>query len=543
MTSTATGDRVATPVPRAGTTSGSGALLRFMLRRERYRLPWWLLGAALLVYYQSVGSQDFYDTPEKLARQRELMGGNPAIVAMSGPKDLLATVGGEAVFEVFAYMAIVIALMNMFLVGRHTRSDEETGRAELIRSARVGRHAPLAAALALAGLADLMVGVAVFAAAAASGLPLDGSALLGAASAGVGISFAGLAAVAVQVFDNPRSVYSAVGAAIGAAYVLRAVGDAGTAALSWLSPIGWGQQTLPFVDNRWQPLLLPLVFSAGLAGLAVALLDRRDFGGGLLRTRPGPAYASPALGSPLGLAWRLHRASFLGWATGIFLLGAALGSFVDSIEQFVADNAQISDYLPGGAADAINSYLALIALYSALLAAAYGISSAMRARAEESTGRAEPVLATRTSRPSWLASHLAMALAGSTVSLAAGGLGAGLSYAAAIADPGQIPRLVGVALAYAPATWLLIALAVLGFGWLPRAGAAIAWAVLGFCALVTIFADLFKIPDWIQEASPYVHTPQVPLDDVAAPPLVALAAIVAAFVAAGFAGFRRRDVG
>ena len=64
------------------------------------------------------------------------MGGNSAVVAFSGPTQLLATIGGEVVFEIFSYVAIVVALMNMFLVGRHTRTDEETGRAELVRSAR-----------------------------------------------------------------------------------------------------------------------------------------------------------------------------------------------------------------------------------------------------------------------------------------------------------------------------------------------------------------------------------------------------------------------
>ena len=83
----------------SGTTAGTGALLRFTLRLERFRLPWWLLGAGLLVAYQSAGSQSIYDTPQDLAKLRETMGGNAAVVAMSGPKQLLATIGGEVVFD------------------------------------------------------------------------------------------------------------------------------------------------------------------------------------------------------------------------------------------------------------------------------------------------------------------------------------------------------------------------------------------------------------------------------------------------------------
>ena len=51
--------------------TGTGSLLRFMLRRERARLPWWLLGATLLVLVQSLQSQNLYGSPEALARLSE----------------------------------------------------------------------------------------------------------------------------------------------------------------------------------------------------------------------------------------------------------------------------------------------------------------------------------------------------------------------------------------------------------------------------------------------------------------------------------------
>ncbi len=347
-----------------GTTTGAGSLLRFMLRRERFGLPWWLLGITFLWTYQSVGSQSLYDTPEKLARLRDTLGGNAALVAMSGPKELLDTIGGEVVFEIFAYAAVVVALMNMFLIGRHTRSDEDTGRAELIRSARVGRHAPLAAALGLAGLANLAVAVLVFIGMAGTGLPVAGSLIVAGAVAGVGLTFAALTAVAVQVFESPRALYGAVGAAMGAAFMLRAAGDAGDGTLSWLSPFGWGQRTFPYVENRVWPLVLPIIATVVLVAIAVALQDRRDLGAGLLPTRPGRPTASWALGSPLGLAWRLQRGALIGWSFGLLLLGVAYGSFTDAIEQYIADNPEVANFFPGGATNIVNSYLAFTMLFS-----------------------------------------------------------------------------------------------------------------------------------------------------------------------------------
>ncbi|MFF5078530.1 ABC transporter permease [Actinoplanes sp. NPDC000266] len=523
--------------------TGTVPLLRFLLRRERRALPWWLAGVTLLVLVQSTQSQSLYGTPEELRRLRETIGANNAVIAMSGPTDLLASIGGEIVFEIFAFAAIVVALMNMFLVGRHTRADEETGRAELIRSARVGRHAPLAAALLLAVLADLVAGLLVFAVAAGTGLPVAGSALFGAAIAATGLVFAAAAAVAAQIFESTRAVYGTVAALLGASFALRAAGDVGGGGLSWASPIGWGQRTLPYAGDRWWPVLLSLAVAVLLGATAVALLEHRDFGAGLVATRPGRAYASARLGNVFALAWRLQRGSVAGWAAGLFLLGVAYGSIGDSIEQYVRDNPEITQFLTGGAADVLNAYLAVTAGMAALLAAAYGVTSVLRARAEETSGRAEVVLATAVSRGSWLAGQLGVALPGTALTLIAFGFGEGLAYGVTVSDASQVPRLIGVALAYLPAVWLVVGVAVLAFGWLPRPAPVVAWLVVAYCAVITLFADSFDLPGWSRQASPFTHTPQVPRAELTIAPLLVTVLLAAALVVAGLAGLRRRDVG
>ena len=167
----------------------------------------------------------------------------------------------------------------------------------------------------------------------------------------------------------------------------------------------------------------------------------------------------------------------------------------------------------------------------------------MRVRGEETSGRAESVLATATGRATWLAGHLSVTLAGSALLLVAAGLGQGVAYGLAVSDAGQIPRLIGAALAWTPAVWLIVALAVLGLGWLPRAAAAAAWTAVGYCVIVALFADSFDLPGWFGSASPFVHTPEVPLENLAAIPLLILGSLVALLLAGGFAGMRRRDLG
>jgi ABC-2 type transport system permease protein len=528
---------------RLDLNSGSGTLLRFALRRERFALPCWLFGAGVLLAMQSMSSQHLYDAPGKLAQLRETMGSNAAAIALGGPTRLLDTIGGEILFEVFGYLAVVVALMNMFLIGRHTRSDEETGRAELIRSARVGRRAPALAALALAGLADIAVALVVFATAVGTGLPVSGSLLLGAATAGVGFTFAAVTSVAAQVFENPRSVYGSVALCLAAAYVLRAVGDAGNGVVSWASPIGWGQRTYPYVADRWWPVLLFAVANTALVAFAFALLDRRDFGAGLLSYGSGRAGASWALGSPLGLAWRLQRGSLSGWGSGVFVLGAAYGSFADSIEEYLADNPDIAAYLPGGAADAVDAYLALTISMAALLAAAYGITSVLRARGEETAGRVETILCAPVSRSAWFASHLTVALVGSMLVLVAGGFGEGLAHGLTVADAGQAFRVTAAALAYLPAVWIVVAVAVFAVGWLPGVATTVSWAAFTYCAVALLFASSFDLPGWFDRASPFAHTRQAPLETVTVAPVLVALGIAAFGVGAGIVGLRRRDLG
>jgi hypothetical protein len=102
-----------------------------------------------------------------------------------------------------------------------------------------------------------------------------------------------VALLAVQLTSSPRAAYGITGAVIGAAYVLRAIGDVGTSWLSWVSPIGWYQGMHAFSGLRWWPLL-PLVVAAAVLALgATATFRRRDHGTGILAARPGPSRAAP----------------------------------------------------------------------------------------------------------------------------------------------------------------------------------------------------------------------------------------------------------
>lgn len=106
-----------------------------------------------------------------------------------------------------------------------------------------------------------------------------------------GIVFSAVAAVTAQVTVSARVATGLGMAAIGIAYVLRAVGDLAEGDpgwASWLSPIGWSQQIRPFAGDRWWVTAPPLLATLLLVPVAFALRSRRDLGSGNVG---GPARA------------------------------------------------------------------------------------------------------------------------------------------------------------------------------------------------------------------------------------------------------------
>jgi ABC-2 type transport system permease protein len=290
-------------------------------------------------------------------------------------------------------------------------------------------------------------------------------------------------------------------------------------------------------------------WSVHLAGAGVlltgarALLDRRDLGSGVVSPRPGAASASRTLGSPWGLAGRLHRGALLGWAVGLVALGAVYGSIAGSVQTLLGNNPAAETFLPDlSTAGLVDAYLGVTLGMVVLITGAYAVSAALRARSEEAAGRAEPVLATATSRPAWLGSHAAVALLGSTAVLLAAGVAMGVSAAAATGDAALTGRVLGATLAHLPDVWVFAAVATLLVGVLPRAAAAAAWGWVAYVVVVTLFARSLDWPAWVDDLSPLSWTPAGPGEPWATGPAAALAVVALALLVTGLAGFRRRDL-
>jgi ABC-2 type transport system permease protein len=277
--------------------------------------------------------------------------------------------------------------------------------------------------------------------------------------------------------------------------------------------------------------------------VAFALLAVRDLGGGLVPPRPGPPVASAALvGSRFGLPLRLQRASLIAWTVGLGLAGVSYGSVGQDVRDLIGNNNAFEDIIAQGGGSLTDAFFTTSLLVLALIAGGFAISSTLRLRSEEAGGRAEPLLATGLGRTPWVTSYLAVALGGCAALMAAAGFGMGLTYGVAVDDLGQVGRLVGAAVAFVPALWVLVGVTLVLFGFTPKATAA-AWGALVVCFVIGLFAELLSLPGWLVDVSPFQHVPPMLSQGFQWTPVLALTAAAVVLMVAGIVGFRRRDAG
>ncbi len=224
----------------AGTVlAGTGALARLAFRRDRLMVPAWVYVITALVASNSYGLNKLYPTALARAELAVSGGRNPALVFLYGRLSG-DSLGAISAWRYGVWAAIFGALMSVFIVVRHTRADEETGRLELVGSAAVGRFAALTAALLVAVAANVALALLLTIALIVLGLPAAGSAAFALAITTCSLAFAAIAALTAQLAASARASRGIAIGVLGAAYLLRAVGDAagssGPSWLTWLSP-------------------------------------------------------------------------------------------------------------------------------------------------------------------------------------------------------------------------------------------------------------------------------------------------------------------
>ncbi|WP_020134451.1 ABC transporter permease [Streptomyces sp. 351MFTsu5.1] len=516
--------------------TGTGLLLRFHLRRDRLTIPVWVAVNALMVLSMPSTLEGLYGTGAERADLLGQVAANSSFRALIGPA-FGDSLGALTAWRVGVYAGALAAVMSLLIVVRHTRDEEESGRQELISSGVVGRRASLTAALLTAATANAVLALLVTAGLAGRGAA--GALALGLGLGAVGMLFATAAAIVAQLTESARLARGLTAAVLGAAFVLRAAGDAattdGSSVPTWLSPLGWLSQLRPFAGERWWVLGLFAAAVGAQGALAYVLAGRRDVGMSFLPTRPGPA--SGRLGTAGALAWRLQRGAVLGWSTGFFLAGVVYGGLTDGVADLVGDNERAREIFErmGGQSGITDAFLASMTGMLGLVAALYVVAAVLRLHGEETSGRAEPLLANPVGRLRWASGHLVIAFAGSALIMLLAGLGFAVGYGK------EVGPVLGACLVQVAGVWVIGGVTVLLYGVAPRI-APLAWAVAGAVLLIGWVGPALDAPRAVLDLSPFGHLPKLPGGAMEWGPVLVLLALAAALVTGGLAGLRRRDL-
>jgi len=544
-----------------GNLGNSGRLVRFILRRERIMSTVWIVLLALFSVALAPAMEGMFDAE---ARQTFAVSiGNPIMTAMMGPgygiEEGSYTAGAMFSHMMLLWTIIAVAIMNIFLVVRHTRADEERGRTEVVRSLPTGRLANLNATMLTAFIVNaalaLLTGLGL-AAMGVESMGFGGSLLYGVALGVSGLFFAAVAALFSQLSASSRGATGYSFMALGVLYMVRAAGDAnGSELLACLSSLGLIQRSQIYVKNEIWPILLILLQTVALAAIVYALNAIRDMGQGFIPARPGRKGASKLLQSPFGLAFRLLRNTLVTWFFVMLTLGASYGSVIGDIYAFVGDSpeymaivgvptavlAMLSD--DAKAKILIDYFGAFVNTMMALICMVPLLTAAMKPRNEEKEGRAEQVLARVVPRGTYLAGYTALAFGASALMQFATAYGL---YASAEAmsevNPFTLSGLMQANLAYLPALWVMIGVAILITGLLPKAAGAV-WGYYGFVCFTSFMGNMpGLLPEWLQNLSPMKYIARLPLEQINYVPLIILTVIAAGLTVAGFLGYRRRDI-
>ena len=456
------GRRPAAHAPMSEFT-GTVRLTRLALRRDRVTLPAWILGLAGFL----AATTAMFVSSARRPRGRGPGGG--AVDQQPRAADARADLRAERRrrhdgARLRHPRACWPALMSTFAVVRHTRQNEELGRAEMVGATVVGRYAGLTAAVVVATAANVVLAVLLGLAMVVNGQPAAGSFVAGASVAGVGVVFVGVAAVTSQLAStHPRRQRPGRRRARGVLPAQRhrqharharqrgAAGDqrlAGLAVPDRLGPADAAVRRRPLVAARAARRALRWAWSA-VAGLLVA---RRDVGRGMWPERAGHATAGAGLLSPAGLAWRLQRGALLGWAVGLLGFGLIFGAVSEQIHD--VHGTALEWYTRMGGSDRIlDAFKASIIEMAGMAVAIYVVQILLRMRADEADGTVESVLSTAVDRPGWVLGHVVNAAAGAVVLMLVFAVGMGLTAGQVLGDTGtQLRELTTAALVQLPGT-------------------------------------------------------------------------------------------
>ena len=485
------------------------ALLGLLARQYAAWTTTWLFIVGTVVVVTVPAYTSTY--PDEAARRVavELAQNNAATTLLYGRLPGPGSPGQMFVWETGTFVTLLVAVLGVLVAVRLTRGAEQEGTTEMVRAAGLGRLAPLTATFVVLAVVGAILGLVStvgvgFRAGQVDGVDWPGSFAFGSVVALTFVLTALITVILAQLFPTAWSARVAGALALASGFVLRAAADSQHHPwLHWITPLGLRATVEPFTSNSPRPLIVSFVVVILLAVVATALERSREIGGSVLRfstTRVRRIRVS----SPLGLAWRLGRATTVWWVAGIALGGAlftAMGSsVVETARQGRLSGGFLEAQLAGG--DPASAFFGYTGTVVAIVVVASGILSTLEAVTEERSGPGEYLRATGTSAARMLAGHLGVALIGSALALGSTAALIAIVAPQAVSSPG----IGGEAFQQVIGQWsgvlVLLGPAILLAGWAPRL-AWLGWIPYAAGVVLALLGTLLGLPQALVDLGPF----------------------------------------
>jgi len=524
--------------------SNTITLTKFIFKKERISNIIWILcivALTLSVAYAFVGI--FNSAAERQAMAETMKA--PAMVAMLGPVYGSDNYTNGAMMSnmMLLFTIIGVAIMNILLVIKHTRRDEEEGREEVIRSLPVGRLSVLSATMFVSLIVNLVISLIV-----SFGLfflqiesmDLSGSLVYGFTLGISGLFFATLTSLFCQLTPSSRGATAYSFSALGLSYLILAAG-VGSEIATYISPLSFALKVQAYVGNYLWPLLVMLAGSILILGMAFILNQTRDLGEGLLSAKPGRKNASRFLKSPFGLSVRLTKNGIIGWGIGLYILGISYGS-VD-LDAFLETSDYFMKLLTITEGTSLTlQFITMVLSVMAIISAVPTLLTLLKVRSEEKKGRNEQIIARNISKPRLLGGYFILSVISSFLMLflIIFGFWTGSTFLVE-GNTTSFLTYLNSGMIYLPAIWITIGMTILLISYLPRY-TGLVWAYLGFSFFAVYLGKLLELPDWVSKISPFGHLPQIPIEDMSWTSPIVLTVIAILFMAVGFIKYKKRDM-
>lgn len=523
---------------------GTKELLCLYLRRDRFRLFIWILLPVFMLVFHAI-TMISLSTGKDIVSFLNEFNEDVLISAVHGPIMSLNLLGAT-LWRAASPITLFLGIGAILTVIRHTRTDEETGRTEFIRSFIVGRYANLTAAMFLVILLTLTSSLLMAIQIKLMGSDVKAMLIFGATLFFAGIFYGGVGLLGCQLKSSSSGARNIGIIFLGLGLLINILNNmgGGDTILRFLSPIAWTRITTPFSGGNVFGVIYCSVISVIPIILAYILSIKRDIGGAIFMDQTGPAEAKPKFSNPLALAWRTHKGMFMSWLVAMILVIGAFASISPSMSGSISSVfAEIAgdNWMEGMTMNLL--FLNIMIYILSIFVGLYSLIAMNNLKKEEIDGRNEIILDKKINRKSYMSSFVLVALFGSAIMLTVMGLTGGIVYSVVTNNFGsEFWQIFIMGISKIPAVWVIIGSFSIVYGFLPKL-TDICWAIWGFFSLLEIAWE-GGIIDWsLMQLSPFASSHYtIHVNNLSIISLMGILVASVVLIVIGLVGYQGRDI-